>query len=113
MKLVGQRIYDKRTELNLTMSELAEKVGVTSSTVNKWEKGYIKNIKADVLYTLSNIFNVSPFWLLGYDDNDKRNHYILSITETASLIQSIDNLEKLDRLAKSILEMEKIEKPLD
>lgn len=106
MNTLGQRIFEKRTELGLTMEQLAEKVGVTKSTVNKWEKGYIKNLKADVLYSLSNIFNVSPFWLLGYNDDDKRNHYILSITETATMMQEIKSLEQLDYMAKAILEME-------
>lgn len=39
---VNEMIEHRRKELGLTMEEVANKVGVSKSTVKKWESGYIK-----------------------------------------------------------------------
>lgn len=67
-ELMSKRIYSQRKKLNLTMEELAQKVGVSKSTVNKWEKGYIQNIKGSTIHKLSNVLGCSPAWLMGFDD---------------------------------------------
>ena len=63
MSDLGTRIYQKRTELNMTMTELANKLGVQASAVNKWEKGIVTNIKRSTIQEMARIFNVSPVWL--------------------------------------------------
>lgn len=68
MKKMGQRIHDKRTELGWTMRELAEKVGVQGSAVNKWEKGTVTNISRGHIAKMADLFDVSPAWLMGFDD---------------------------------------------
>lgn len=66
---LAERIYQKRIEMGLTMKELGDKVGVQHSAVNKWEKGIVQNIKAETIKKLSEIFNVSPIWLMGWDED--------------------------------------------
>lgn len=36
---VGERINDRRSRLGMTQNELANKIGITRSTVQKWEYG--------------------------------------------------------------------------
>ena len=36
---VGERINDRRSRLGMTQNELANKIGITRSTVQKWESG--------------------------------------------------------------------------
>ncbi len=38
MKSIGEKIRDRRIDLRLTQSELAERVGVSLRTVSKYEK---------------------------------------------------------------------------
>lgn len=66
---IGERIYYKRMELGMTMEELASKTGVQKSAVNKWEKGYVSNIKSGTLAKIAHAFDVSPVWLLGLEKN--------------------------------------------
>ena len=44
-KLIGSRAKQRRTELNLTQPYIAEKMGVTASTIQRYEAGTIDNTK--------------------------------------------------------------------
>lgn len=68
MTITGQRIRQKRLELNLTMEELGQKLGVQKSAVNKWEKGETVNIKRECLAKMAELFDVSPVWLMGFEN---------------------------------------------
>ncbi len=61
------RIKTLREEHNLTQTELAEMVGVTKTTVSRWETGNIETLKMNILEKLSTKFQVNPAWILGYD----------------------------------------------
>ena len=69
---IGERIYYKRMELGMTMEELASKTGVQKSAVNKWEKGYVSNIKSGTIAKIAHAFDVSPVWLLGLEDDQQK-----------------------------------------
>ena len=66
MSTMGERIRDCRQKAGLTMEELAEKVGVQKSAVNKWEKGNVENLKRSIIQKLAELFNVNPAWLMGW-----------------------------------------------
>lgn len=85
----GIRIKKLRIDSGLSMHDLAEKVGVTKSSINMWENS--NSVPKDsILIKLSQIFNVSIDYLLGNEKmeekvpENKRLHYIQR------------NLEKLD-----------------
>ena len=42
-KLIGSRVKQRRLELNLTQPYVAEKMGVTASTILRYENGSIDN----------------------------------------------------------------------
>lgn len=65
---MGKRIKLKRLEANLTMEELGTKLGVQKSAINKWEKGMVTNIKRSTIQAMAEIFDCSPIWLMGWDD---------------------------------------------
>ena len=52
-KLIGSRVKQRRLELNLTQPYVAEKMGVTASTILRYENGSIDNTKKMVLEGLS------------------------------------------------------------
>lgn len=57
---IGEKIKQRRKELGLTLDEVAEKVGVGKSTVQKWESGRIKNMRRDKIEILAKVLNMSP-----------------------------------------------------
>ena len=67
-KLIGSRAKQRRTELNLTQPYIAEKMGVTASTIQRYEAGAIDNTKKMVLEGLSEALHVSVEWLRGETD---------------------------------------------
>lgn len=58
-------IRDRRTQLNMTIKELAEKVGVTEATVSRWETGDIATVKHKYVQPLADALHVSPLELIG------------------------------------------------
>ena len=67
-KLIGRRAKQRRLELNLTQPYVAEKMGVTASTILRYENGSIDNTKKMVLEGLSEALHVSIEWLKGEND---------------------------------------------
>ena len=63
---MGEKIYNLRKEKGLTLEELGNLVGVGKSTVRKWEKGMIANMKRDKISKLASALNVSPAYLMKY-----------------------------------------------
>lgn len=66
---IGKIIKRKRTDLNLTLEELGNLVGVGKSTVRKWENGMIENMGRDKISLLAKALNISPLILLDMDEN--------------------------------------------
>ncbi len=57
---IGEIIEFRRKELNLTLEEIGNYVGVGKSTVKKWEKGHIENMRRDKIELLSKILDLNP-----------------------------------------------------
>ena len=64
-KLIGSRAKQRRQELGLKQPYVAEKMGVTASTIQRYEAGTIDNTKKLVLDGLSEALHVSVEWLKG------------------------------------------------
>ncbi|MBR1740523.1 MAG: helix-turn-helix transcriptional regulator [Lachnospiraceae bacterium] len=68
-KTIGKRALQRRKELNLSQKYIAEKLGVNTSTVLRYEKGTSDNTKFYILEGLSNALDVSVDWLKGETDD--------------------------------------------
>lgn len=64
-----QIIKNRRSELDLTLEEVARKVGVSRATVLRWETGAIQNLGRDKIASLAAALQVSPEYLLGWTDD--------------------------------------------
>lgn len=60
-------LKERRSELGLTMKQVAEKVGVSESTVSRWESGDIANMTRDKVVALANALKLRPATLMGLD----------------------------------------------
>lgn len=65
---VGQRIKLRRKELDLTVEEVAAKLGKNKATVYRYESDEIENLPITVIEPLAEILNVSPSYLMGWDE---------------------------------------------
>lgn len=65
---IGIRIHDRRRELDLTLQDVADRVGVQNSTIYRYEKGLIKRIKMPVIEAIAAALQISPGYLIGKTD---------------------------------------------
>lgn len=65
---IGDRIRLRRQQLNLTVRELSDKVGVSHGTVSKWELGKTKGVPDPELKKLAEALDCNILWLLDMDD---------------------------------------------
>ena len=62
-KTIGSRAKRRRQELGLNQPYVAEKMGVTASTIQRYEAGTIDNTKKMTLEGLADALHVSVEWL--------------------------------------------------
>ena len=67
---IGKILNKRRLELGLTLEEVGNAVGVSKSTVKKWEDGYISNMRRDKISELAKILKLSPVTLITGEDAD-------------------------------------------
>lgn len=102
MKTMASRIHQKRLENNLTMEQLGEKLGVGKSTINKWEKARVEDIKRPYINKMAEIFRCDPAWLMGLDGAKVKVTYHAPDKEAVTL--SIDDgLEDAPILGRTAL----------
>ena len=68
---IGKRIRILRTSCNMTQEELGEKLGVKKAAIQKYESGSIVNIKPETIERIAEIFEVTPSYIMGWDEFDK------------------------------------------
>lgn len=78
---MGMRINRLRLKNNMTLEELGNKVGVGKSTVRKWENGMIANMRRDKIAKLAAALNVSPGYLMGWNESESTDQ---STTDTST-----------------------------
>jgi repressor LexA len=65
---IGEKISLRRKQLDLTLEEVGQAVGVSKTTVRKWENGVIENMKRDKIVRLSKILDMSIPELMGWEN---------------------------------------------
>lgn len=66
---IGKRIREQREVEGLSLREVAEKVGVAISTIQRYESGEIRRCKLPVILSIAHALSVSPLWLIGRSED--------------------------------------------
>ncbi|MEK1441918.1 helix-turn-helix transcriptional regulator [Limosilactobacillus fermentum] len=66
---LAARIVDLREKVNMSQSELAKRLGIDKSSMNKIEKS-TRKVSSEELDKIASIFNVSTDYLLGRDPKE-------------------------------------------
>lgn len=96
METIGERIKKLRVQNNWTQAELAQKMGYESRAyIAKIEGG--RSISQKIVEKFASVFNVSPSYLMGWDDlPDVNNFNGLDPNDT-----NINDLPKFNKPTKS------------
>lgn len=109
-----QRLKTLRKEKGFSQPELAEILGKTKGALGHWESG-TREPGLDIIYKLSEIFNVSVDYMLGTSDfrneNDSIDYMLLKLRE-CGLVKHNDTLDKktIDQLMGYIEAIENIKR---
>ena len=67
MQQIRLRMKERRLTLGLTFQALADKTGMSKSTLQRYETGYIKNLSVDKLEDLAKALETTPDYLMGWE----------------------------------------------
>ena len=68
-KQVGERVKERRTELNLTMPELGKRIGVNKSTIHRYEADGVDPKRTMIINGLAEALLTTPEWLTGLSED--------------------------------------------
>lgn len=85
MDNIGYRIKQRRKELKLSADVVAEKLGVSRSTVFRYEKGDIEKVPTNILEKLAEVLKTTPAYLIGWESENNSVY-------TKMLHESFDSL---------------------
>lgn len=63
------KIKNRRLELGLTLEEVAKAAGLSAPTIQRYEKGNIKNVRKDKIKALADALKVDPSYLMGWEED--------------------------------------------
>lgn len=73
---MGIIIKRLREQKGMSQEELGALIGVQKAAIQKYESGKVKNIKKDNIKILADYFDVTPSYLLGYREKEKKQNQI-------------------------------------
>ena len=101
---IGERLRFLRLRNNLTQEELGKQIGVKKQTIEKYEKGLIKNIPEEKRKQIVKILGVSEPYFLGLteidDDNLVRLWGSLNEVGRSRLLEYADDLTHNERYTR-------------
>ena len=67
---IGQNIKRRRRELDMTLEQVANLVGLSRQTLSRYETGVIGNIPSDKIEALAVALRTTPAYLMGWDNTE-------------------------------------------
>lgn len=100
MSAIGEKIKTLRKQMKLTQKELAHKIGVTASTITKYEIGQLEP-NLETLNRIADTFNISISDLI---ENDNSKREFSSITGFKDVLSSSEISKKvIDELTECVI----------
>lgn len=107
----GERIRARRKELGISADVLAEKVGVSRSTIFRWENGFIEKVPVNKLVPVARVLQTTVGYLMGWDENKqvpasgavgRHEKEAIKYFESLSEDRKLEALNYLKYLAKNV-----------
>jgi transcriptional regulator with XRE-family HTH domain len=67
---IGKRIRTERIERKISQEELAKALSTTKQAIYKYENDIVTNIPMDKVAKIAELFNVTPAYLMGWDEKE-------------------------------------------
>ena len=97
---IGDRIKQRRMELDWSQRDLANKMGYNHSTITRIETGKI-DISQSRVIQFSEVLGVSIAYLMGWEEEQKKNDIqadiILKMRTDSDFMSAVETLYKLEK----------------
>jgi transcriptional regulator with XRE-family HTH domain len=64
-----ERIKERRLKLEMSYQDLSDATGISKSTLQRYETGYIKKVPINQIEILAKALHTTPSYLMGWDNN--------------------------------------------
>lgn len=116
---IAERIKERRKELGYNADYVAEQLGVSRSTIFRYENGDIEKIPVDIVEKLANILKTTPDFLMGRADSpimqpstvDSANLFFRFDTTDLTETEKLEFQEQLDAFADFLTDSIKKRRP--
>lgn len=88
----GDKVKNRRLKLGLTLEAVAQAVGVSAPTIQRYESGEINTTRTDKLNALAQVLHVTPSYLIGSEDQPQSHE------ETTASIEDLMKYAELLQL---------------
>ncbi len=100
IQLMGARIKNARQLRQMSLEQVAKKMGVNKSTVQRYESGAIRSPKLPVIKSIAEALDVNLRWLTGEAENIEPVSGDEEIARYLSLLEERPELRSLLKTAK-------------
>lgn len=94
---LANKLRTKRLENNLSLQEVADKLGISKVTVSRYETLDITNIPSDKIEGMAKLYNTTPAYLMGWEEEkpqEKENNIFSQLTD-----EELAKLEKFNNMS--------------
>lgn len=92
---VGKQIQDLRKQNNLNQTQLADKIGVSLTQLQRYENKGVQP-PADILKKLADTFNISIDYLV-YGDTEQKAQQSIKDNELLAQFKAVEQLDNKDK----------------
>lgn len=97
MAIWNDRIRELRKKKNITLKEVAEYIESTEATAQRYESGNgIKNIPYEMIIKYSELFNCSPAYIMGWEDEEKIANQLYTVTNSPKVQQLVEVVSDME-----------------
>lgn len=83
-----ENIKAARKAKKLTLEAVADYLGITKQTVQKYESGLISNIPSDNIEKMAELFDTTPAHLMAWDENEEKEFILNTILRLSKEIDT-------------------------
>ncbi|MGM0792402.1 MAG: helix-turn-helix domain-containing protein [Bacillota bacterium] len=96
-EILRRRLKERRLFLNMTYQDLAEKTGMSKSSIQRYETGGIKNIPYDKMFALSEALEVSPEYFTNLTkDYTGESAFEIDVVKKEDRSQHLDQIKEFE-----------------
>lgn len=104
---VGERIKITRENFGYSQVDLADKIGVSKQSLYKYENNIITNIPSDKIELIAEIVNITPSYLMGWDEEapPKRKGFkipVLGHVAAGIPIEAVEDIIDYEEITKKL-----------